>query len=215
MMGSRRSFSAAIAALAAAVYLAAAPAAAPAEPTQLPERTWQPYKPAWDVAEVGSGERSLELLYEDNACAGGLRVRATVRETHSDVIVSLEGETPPTPLPVGGVTLCRPPHEVLLSVGLKHRLAGRMIRGREAHVLGEVRPGMFPSRDGGLEDVTVPNLIGFSPRDAAHALLIDALRPSWRRVRRHGGLPRAVAQARRPGSTLPRGTAVRISIAGE
>jgi hypothetical protein len=216
VMGLGRSLIGCVGALAvAALLVAGAPPAFSGSPSSR-KGVWRPYAPEWDIAAVENGERSLELIYRDNRCLLPVRgLRATVRETGTDVIIGFGGQVlealrgPRS----GQPALCRPPHLIRTSVSLRHRLAGRTIRGREAAVLNDPRAAT------GLRDsseiVAVPNLVGFSPRDAAHALLRVGLGVSNRNVGGHAGLPRVVAQGRRPGATVRRGTAVRLSVARE
>jgi hypothetical protein len=181
--------------------LVAGPAQA-GEPHVPAEGHWVRYAPAWDVQGVTQGERTLELIYYAG-CGGEARnLHAVVRETPTDVIVTFSGEVFEVP-PSGMVMSCPPPRKIVLDVPLRLKLTGRLIRGRSALSLSN-----GPRLEEVGSPVPVPSLVGFSPRDAEHALALGQLRGTVHEVPRRSGLPRVVGQGRLAGSEVDPGSAV-------
>ena len=172
------------------------------EPDSPAPGQWVSYAPEWDVQGVTHGERTLELIYYAG-CGGEARnLHAAVRETPTDVIVTFSGEVFEAP-PSSAVMSCPAPRKTVVDVQLRRKLAGRLIRGRSARSLsGGPRLEVVGS------PVPVPSLVGFSPRDAEHALVLAELRGTLHDVPRRTGLPRVVGQSRITGSEVDPGSAL-------
>jgi hypothetical protein len=170
--------------------------------------------PRWDVSAVGDGGVSLRLMFIGTGNCPAIDSGPTIRvhETPENVILHVTEEVT-VPAQTGPVTLCRPPSRFFESVQLGHPLAGRAIRGRFAAVLNN--PHWFGFYSNGDERYEVPNVRGFSPRDALHAIALANL--TARVVRRHGplhGLRRVAVQRPSAGRRVPKDATVELVLAG-
>jgi hypothetical protein len=169
---------------------------------------WQKRTVAWDAWSVGPRGHSIEVLHDVGFCAGTRNFDPAVRETPTDVHVAITIEVeipPPDRIPPP----CTPALPSTVSIVLHRPLAGRSIRGRSAAVLNDPQ-GVFSF---GKQRGLVPNLVGFAPRDARHALLLGGLRERVDGVHAARGLPRVVAQSVPAGRKLMPGSSVRVRIA--
>jgi beta-lactam-binding protein with PASTA domain len=104
-----------------------------------------------------------------------------------------------------GVTVrCPAGHIVKRTVSLARPLAGRVLQGTQTQVGGQAAAGTR---------VVVPRLVGFAPQDAQRALALADLRGTVILTARSTGLMRVVAQTIKPGTTVRRGTQVRLQVA--
>jgi len=150
----------------------------------------------WDAYAVGPRETSLELIVQHGVCGA---LHTAVMEGRDSVVIDINEEQGSGACPA--VVTIGP-----LDVRLAHPLAGRTIQGPSRQRL----PTFFlRSR---LD--SVPRLIGFAPRDAAHALSLVSLHEQTRILHGTGGLRRVVAQYPAPGQRVPKNRALRIRIAG-
>jgi hypothetical protein len=161
----------------------------------------------WDAAETGPDGRSIEVAYRTDTC-GERHARASAVETSSSVTISVQREVAAYEGP--GVMSCPAPRELVLSVPLRHPLAGRVIYGRSPAVLKDPREVFGESG----RPIEMPRLIGFSPRDARQALVYGYLEGKMKRRHRGAGLPRVIAQSPPAGRSVRRGAAVQFVVAG-
>lgn len=151
----------------------------------------------WDAYAVGPRETSLDLIVQHGAC-GSIQTR--VGEGHDSVVIEIGEEQGSGACPA--VATIGP-----LDVQLAHTLAGRTIQGPSRQ-----RLPILISRSR-LD--SAPRLIGFAPRDAAHALALVSLGEQTRILHGTGGLRRVVAQYPAPGQGTPKSRLVRVTIAGQ
>jgi hypothetical protein len=148
----------------------------------------------WDAYAVGPREASLELIVQHGVCG---TLQTAVAEGHDSVVIDIDEEQGPGACPA--VVTIGP-----LDVRLAHPLAGRTIQGPSRQRLPIISPSRLDS---------VPRLIGFAPRDAAHALSLVSLREQTKITHGVSGLRRVVAQYPAPGQRTPKNRIVRITIA--
>jgi hypothetical protein len=166
----------------------------------------------WGVAQVGRGERSLELAYIPDSCSSG-SPQVTVAETLTAVTIDVQqssfpAENCPSPLfAVAGV-----------NVPLKAPLAGRRIvgtgEGFPASYDAPTEPSILASASGTQSMTAVPRLIGLAPANALQAVKISGLRTHFCAVGPRTGLPRVVSQRLAAGRVVHPGQLVRVRIAG-
>ena len=181
---------------AAALAVIASPAAA-AEPVWVPAR--------WTVVAVAAHERSLELrIATAGRSCGEPELRATVRETPTDVGISIvEAETPRT---TPGLLLACPAIARVYSppsLSLDAPLAGRRIYALPTSAGPLPEPAQTLHYSGLAAPGRVPRVIGFAPVDAKHALEAADLCERIHVKRTRHGLPRVLAQTPSPGTPIP------------
>ncbi|MEA2299762.1 MAG: hypothetical protein QOE44_297 [Solirubrobacteraceae bacterium] len=160
----------------------------------------------WQVAGVGPGQRSLDIIFTVGGCLGP-GARATVREIRTSVTLTVREDAPTRgglgqacPLFVGQGTL---------HVPLAARLAGRRVLGQSP--VGSFIPTGLVVVAGKLR-YKVPRLIGFAPGDARRALASDPFHPVVTQRSGGRGMLQVIAQAPAPGTPLGAGGVVRLRI---
>jgi hypothetical protein len=150
----------------------------------------------WDAYAVGPREASLELIVQHGTCG---TLQTAVAEGRDAVVIEINEEQ--------GSGAC-PAVEAIgpLDVRLAHPLAGRTIQGPSRQ--------HFPTLFLRSRLDSVPRLIGFAPRDAAHALALVSLRAQTKVLHGTSGLRRVVTQSPGPGQPLRKSRIVRVTIAG-
>ncbi|HTY96272.1 MAG TPA: hypothetical protein VMB91_04485 [Solirubrobacteraceae bacterium] len=124
---------------------------------------WEPAAPSWAAYEVGPGERSVVVGYFGGGC-GERGAAATAVEAHASVTVQLRTELATYP---GEVISCPSQHLTFLHVGLRHPLDGRELVGASN------LPRANAVCSGGCPTTfTVPDVVGFSLKDAQAALAL-------------------------------------------
>lgn len=160
----------------------------------------------WQVAGVGPGQRSLDIIFTVGGCLGP-GARASVRETRTSVTLAVREDAPAR----GGLGQACP---LFVGQGTLHVPLAAPLAGRR--VLGQSPAGSFIPTGlvvaGGKLRFKVPRLIGFAPGDARRALEPDRFHPVVTRRSGGGGVLQVIAQAPAPGTPVGAGGVVRLRI---
>jgi hypothetical protein len=154
----------------------------------------------WQVAGVGPGQRSLDIIFTVGGCLGP-GARASVRETRTSVTLAVREDAPAR----GGLGQACP---LFVGQGTLHVPLAAPLAGRR--VLGQSPTGLVVA--GGKLRFKVPRLIGFAPGDARRALEPDRFHPVVTRRSGGGGVLQVIAQAPAPGTPVGAGGVVRLRI---
>lgn len=167
---------------------------------------WRPGTSEWDPVAVRQHGHALELAYRESCFERNYR--ATLKETRRSVTITVRDEG--AVFAPGHVVSCPAPKEKSLVLRLDRPLAGRLIGGLSLAAEPRAAFGYVETES---ERVTVPDLIGFAPRDAELALDFGYLHGRVLLTNASAGLPRVVAQEPAAGHMMPRHSVVRLFVA--